>query len=71
MWTITGDIIEKCLLSTFIMQVVLSIGETQLAKKTWLGKGRLLAGIYSSYYPAKEKPRKRTGFQVKFWKTIP
>ena len=34
MWTInllTGDIIEKCLLSTF-MRVVLSIGEIQLGK---------------------------------------
>ena len=28
----TGDIIEKCLLSTF-MQVVLSVGKTQLRKK--------------------------------------
>ena len=34
MWTInllTGDIIEKCLLSTF-MRVVLSVGEIQLGK---------------------------------------
>ena len=34
MWTInllTGDIIQKCLLSTF-MRVVLSVGEIQLGK---------------------------------------
>ena len=34
MWTInllTGDIIEKCLLSTF-MRVVLSVGQIQLGK---------------------------------------
>ena len=47
MWTInllTGDIIEKCLLSTF-MRVVLSVGEIQLGKKTRLGKSRLPAAI--------------------------
>ena len=51
MWTInllTDDIIEKCLLSTF-MRVVLSVGEMQLERnyKTRLGKSRLPAAIYA------------------------
>ena len=43
---ITSDIVEKCLLSIF-MQVVLTVGETQLGKKLmiWLGKGCLPATI--------------------------
>ena len=46
MWTtnlLTGDIIEKCLLSTF-MRVILSLGEIQL------GKNRLRPDLEKAVY---------------------